>query len=319
MKKGLVIKSKENIAEDIALINTYTRSDLTEDEVYTFSVVLCDNEIDRDFERFTVESLFSLQELFVGKTGIIDHNPTAKNQLARIYKTNVEAVEGKLTTTSDQYFRLVAKAYIPKTDENKEIIGKIETGILKEVSVGCSVENTLCSICGNPINSSMCNHHKGKRYGENLCFGELIGVTDAYEWSFVAVPAQKNAGVIKSFLKGEEFMESIITCLKSEKQLTLSKEEKVKLLSYIQSLEKDAECGRVYRENLVNDIKRFSLLSKSGISSSTMDTIVKALPINELCELRSVYEKRASNSLPIVPQSYKLQEENRNENQEFTI
>lgn len=61
MKKGLVIKSNENLAEDIALINTYTRSDLTEDEVYTFSVVLCDNEVDRDYERFTVESLLNLK------------------------------------------------------------------------------------------------------------------------------------------------------------------------------------------------------------------------------------------------------------------
>lgn len=110
MKKGLVIKSKENLAEDIALINTYTRSDLTEDEVYTFSVVLCDNEVDRDYERFTVESLFALEKLFVGKTGIMDHSPKAENQLARIYKTGVEAVDGEVTTTGDQYFRLIAKA-----------------------------------------------------------------------------------------------------------------------------------------------------------------------------------------------------------------
>ena len=84
MKKGLVIKSNENLAEDIALINTYTRSDLTEDEVYTFSVVLCDNEVDRDYERFTVESLYELEKLLVGKTGIMDHSPNAENKISRI-------------------------------------------------------------------------------------------------------------------------------------------------------------------------------------------------------------------------------------------
>jgi len=179
MKKGLVIKSNENLAEDIALINTYTRSDLTEDEVYTFSVVLCDNEVDRDYERFTVESLFALEKLFVGKTGIMDHSPKAENQLARIYKTEVQAVEGEVTITGDQYFRLIAKAYVPKTESTKDFISKLETGILKEVSVGCSVESTLCSICGNPINSSMCNHHKGEYYGDTLCYGELTGLIES--------------------------------------------------------------------------------------------------------------------------------------------
>lgn len=319
MKKGLVIKSKENLAEDIALINTYTRSDLTEDEVYTFSVVLCDNEVDRDYERFTVESLFELEKLFVGKTGIMDHSPKAENQLARIYKTEVQAVDGEVTTTGDQYFRLIAKAYVPKTESTKDFISKLETGILKEVSVGCSVESTLCSICGNPINSSMCNHHKGEYYGDTLCYGELTGVKDAYEWSFVAVPSQKKAGVIKSFLKGENFMENIIKCLKSEKQVTLNKDEKVKLLSYIQSLEKDAECGMAYRESVVKDIMRLSLISKSGISSTTMESIVKTLSINELCELRNVYQDRASERLPIVPQSYKENKSVSNKNQEFTI
>ena len=29
-------------------INKFTRRELTEDELYTFSVILCDNEIDRD-------------------------------------------------------------------------------------------------------------------------------------------------------------------------------------------------------------------------------------------------------------------------------
>lgn len=60
MRIGTVIKSAEG-ENDLQLINQYTRKDLKADEVYTFSVVLCDNDVDRDYERFTVESLFSLQ------------------------------------------------------------------------------------------------------------------------------------------------------------------------------------------------------------------------------------------------------------------
>lgn len=319
MKKGLVIKSADSTNQDMELINSYTRSDLTPDEVYTFRVVLCDNDIDRDFERFTVESLFSLEKLFVGKTGIVDHNPSANNQMARIYKTEVESIEGKITQTNDQYFRLVASAYIPRNEENESIISKIETGILKEVSVGCSVKETTCSICGNPINSPLCSHHKGEIYNDKMCFGELSGVTDAYEWSFVAVPAQREAGVIKSFIKGEVSMENIMKSLSGEQSVTLDVNEQREIVKYVHSLEADAENGRKYRNSLMADVKRYALLGNSEISQNTMDSIVKSLSIEGLCELRDIYEKQASAVFPMKPQTYVEHKENSSENDGFTI
>ena len=39
-------------AEELAEINRFTRTPLTAEEVYCFAVRLCDNEVDRDFERF---------------------------------------------------------------------------------------------------------------------------------------------------------------------------------------------------------------------------------------------------------------------------
>ena len=56
-------------------INRFTRKELTEDDVYCFSVILCDNEIDRDCEKFSVEALKELAGLFIGKTGIFNHDP----------------------------------------------------------------------------------------------------------------------------------------------------------------------------------------------------------------------------------------------------
>ena len=38
--------------EDMVLINRLAREELTAEQVYTFSLRLCDNEIDRDWERF---------------------------------------------------------------------------------------------------------------------------------------------------------------------------------------------------------------------------------------------------------------------------
>ena len=76
-------------------INRFTRRKLTGDEVYVFSVILCDNDIDRDCERFSDKALEALKDSFVGKTGIFDHNAAAVNQNARIFDT--ELVTEQLT------------------------------------------------------------------------------------------------------------------------------------------------------------------------------------------------------------------------------
>ena len=46
--------------EDLEQINTLTRRALKAEEVYTFAVRLCDNEIDRDMERFDEDTLEEL-------------------------------------------------------------------------------------------------------------------------------------------------------------------------------------------------------------------------------------------------------------------
>lgn len=199
---GTVIKTIDNTTEqDMALVNSYARRELTPEEVYLFSAALCDNDIDRDFERFTTESLFRLEKLFVGKTGILDHNPSAKNQVARIISCNVEPVPGEITAAGDQLYRLMARAYILRTEENRDLIASIDAGIIKEVSVGCSINQTICSICGQDYRSPMCSHIKGRVYDGKICYGNLTEPTDAYEFSFVAVPAQRAAGVVKAKMK----------------------------------------------------------------------------------------------------------------------
>ena len=46
--------------EELERINTFAKRALTADEVYTFAVKLCDNQIDRDGERFTEATLEQL-------------------------------------------------------------------------------------------------------------------------------------------------------------------------------------------------------------------------------------------------------------------
>lgn len=170
-------------------INRLTRRELTAEEVYTFPVRACDDLPDRDYERFTESCLEGLAKLFVGKTVIFDHAWTATGQTARIYAASVEQGEGE-----SHYLRL--ECYMLRSPENASLIDAIDGGILKEVSVGCAVRTATCNICGQAYGG--CDHRKGQEYDGRLCIAELSDVTDAYELSFVAVPAQRAAGVVKS-------------------------------------------------------------------------------------------------------------------------
>lgn len=183
-------------ADDLALINALARRELGVDEVYTFALRLCDNDIDRDFERFDDSILDELAPMFVGVSGVFDHQWFARGQTARIYRTEVVGGDGTLTADGRPYRYLKGWAYMMRTGENAALIAEIDGGIKREVSVGCAVEKVLCSICGGELDQ--CPHEKGEEYDGQLCHGVLTGATDAYEWSFVAVPAQRKAGVIKS-------------------------------------------------------------------------------------------------------------------------
>ena len=184
--KGLVA------AEELPLVNAQALRELAEDEVFLFRIAAADDRVDRDCERFTAETLKELAALFIGKTVIMDHNWTAKNQTARIYAGDVEEADG--------VSRMILRAYMLKTEETAEAIRAIEGGILREVSVGCAIKESRCSICGELYGS--CPHRKGNEYDGEICHATLHGAVDAYELSFVAVPAQREAGIVKGY-KGD--------------------------------------------------------------------------------------------------------------------
>jgi len=185
----------ENLMEKL---NQFTRRELSEDEVYIFPVTLCDNDIDRDNERFSRKALDTLAEKFIGVTGIFDHDPKGENQTARVFASEV-VEEDRLTAAGEPYAYLKGYAYMVRTDKNADLIREIDGGIKKEVSVSCAADKHICSICGADRRTKTCRHVKGRRYDGKRCFVTLDDISDAYEWSFVAVPAQVRAGVTKGF------------------------------------------------------------------------------------------------------------------------
>ena len=202
IQKAASLGAQEVTEQELKEINKYSLKPLKAEDVFTFKAILCDNELDRDFEQFTVKALQDLQKLFLGKTVIKDHHWTADNQVARIYAT--ELVENTKTAKSGEtYTQLVAHCYMAKTESNADLIAEIEAGIKKEGSIGCAVSSAICSICGTDNAKDYCRHWPGKSYekegGPQVCTFSLSGARDAYEFSLVAVPAQRAAGVSKSY------------------------------------------------------------------------------------------------------------------------
>lgn len=261
------------IREELAHINRFARAELTEEQVYVFSVRLCDNEVDRDFERFDTAALERLGELFLGKSGIFDHQWSAQGQTARIYRTEVVRESAVATAAGDGYCWLKGWAYMLRTEKNRDLIAEIEGGIKKEVSVGVSMGRSVCSVCG--AESGGCQHVKGQVYGGQLCFIELRDPADAYEWSFVAVPAQRRAGVLKRF--GQESGETAL-------------------------LRKQAALGRRYLTELRREVVRLAMLADDGLDGGVFAKAADRLEEPELLELKAAYEARAAKRFPAAPQ-----------------
>ena len=296
MKEGYVEKSGEADERALALINRYTRRELAAGEVYTFSVVLCDNEIDRDYERFTSDALQKLSALFVGRTGIFDHQNRSGNQAARIYSCQVERPEGRVTSYGEPYARLVAGAYLPRGGKNDDLILQLDAGIKKEVSVGCSVGAVRCSVCGESVRDGGCRHQKGREYGGTVCHHILEEPTDAYEWSFVAVPAQREAGVVKHFLPEED------------KACALSGTQVEQLRGYLENLEQRARVGDEYQANLRKEVVRLSGMLQPDVTLSVMDGVAKRMTLGELKAFHKAYSQMAEERFPAMPQLTRTEE-----------
>ena len=231
--KAASLTAGEATEEDMKAINKHTLEPLKAEDVFTFKAVLCDNEVDRDFEKFSLKALQDLQKLFLGKTVIKDHDHRAENQVARIYRTELVHT-GKLLKSGEEYTQLVAHCYMVKTAGNADLIAEIKGGIKKEGSVGCAVKSSFCSICGTDNAKSYCRHFRGRTYekegGPQVCTFTLDGAKDAYEFSLVAVPAQRAAGVSKSYT-GETVYEAQEGHEDESKENTPGLEEKAKALA----------------------------------------------------------------------------------------
>ena len=278
IRKGTeIVSGGVPTAAQLEAINALAKARLNGEQVYVFSVRLCDDQVDRDGERFDTAALPALAKLFIGKTGIVDHKWSADKQVARIFETQVVKEQGI------SYIK--AWAYIRRGGENEEIIADIEAGIKKEVSVGCAMGRSICSVCGSEYGT--CGHLKGEIYDGTVCCAILQEPVDAYEFSFVAVPAQKEAGVLKGFGTGKKL---------KELALEFGAQEEYR------QLQKQAELGRLYEKQLKDEVVRLSLTLDLGIAEPVLRNLTKTAGAEDLLALKKALEARVNEMLPVTCQ-----------------
>ena len=275
-------------AAQLEAINGQAKASMTAEQVYVFSLRLCDDQVDRDMERFDTAALPGLAKLFIGKTGIVDHQWSAGNQVARIFEAEV--------VQEDRVSYIKAWAYIRRGGVNEEVIADIEAGIKKEVSVGCAMGRAVCSICGSEYGT--CGHVKGEHYDGQLCVAILKEPMDAYEFSFVAVPAQPNAGVLKALGGGNRTLKELAEQFGAQNEY--------------RTLLKEAQLGREYKKQIGNDVVRLCLSLDLGVEEPALRAITEKAGAEELLKLKEALETRLAESMPMVTQlsgSFKKAEE----------
>lgn len=279
IKKGTeAVSSGAPTAAQLEAINAQAKARLSGEQVYVFSLRLCDDQVDRDHERFDDAALPGLARLFLGKTGILDHRWSADNQVARIFETQVVKEKGV------SYIK--AWAYIRRGGANEELIADIEAGIKKEVSVGCAMGRAVCSVCGSEYGT--CGHRKGESYDGQVCCAVLQEPLDAYEFSFVAVPAQPDAGVLKA-MGGKQ------RCLKELAEEFGAQAE-------YRDLFQQAQLGQRYRKELEDNVVRLGLALELGVAEPVLRSVAQVTAPEDLLALKAALEERLAEWMPVTMQ-----------------
>jgi len=183
------------------------------------------------FPRTELEAAY---QTFVGRNIFLDHNSESS-----LYSSGkiIDALPIDDKETGEYYIELLGK--IDRT-LHPEICRKIETGELNSTSMGCSVDESICSICGTVLHSDAdekCKHMSmglGKEFPAetdmpeyNIKQGDLIPCFSINkgivfnEDSIVGVPADPTA-VIKTVLSNVKSQMSRTGSLTKKEQIDLT-------------------------------------------------------------------------------------------------
>lgn len=299
---------------DLELINRHTLVPLTKDDVYTFNVQLCDNDVDRVGDKMTDSFLEQVANHITGVTGLKDHDWNVENQLARLYAAEVVTDDSNTTVLGEPRKYVLGKAYTLR--KNEDLVDNINAGLLKETSISFNSKDDVCSICGAPMVKDMndvghcSNKHIAGHYYENkLCFNKLNKLDDVLEWSLVAVPCQRKAGINNKNLGGNNIMkkaELLIRQFMSSKSYDKAAPEDKATIDGLVDTEdvelSDEDIRKLVEENgklkeKVKDLENEVKLANSGRERDKIEAIVS----KSIDEMKPLTEKVKEMMLKDIP------------------
>ena len=204
-------------AEDdtLALINQFALHPLSPDDVYVRRMVLANDHLDRDHERFSEEVLREFARTLPGKSFLVGHQHGAA-PVGRFFHAEVmpaahpqqtpdcglqaaatPAPSSRSLESGARSLHLVASFYTVKTQDNEGFRQQIDGGVYSYVSLGFRCQQLLCDICGKDMKSSLCPHYPGKSYNGSAATGTWKGQAEALEASLVYLGAQFGAQFVK--------------------------------------------------------------------------------------------------------------------------
>ena len=111
---------------------------------------------------------------------------------------------------------------------------------------------------------------------------------DAYEFSFVAVPAQREAGVLKAAGRGAGVLKELAEANGAQAEY--------------RALYKQAELGKRYQKELEDSVVRLGLSLELGVSEPVLRNLAKTAAAEDLLELKAALQARLDEMLPVTTQ-----------------
>ena len=110
---------------------------------------------------------------------------------------------------------------------------------------------------------------------------------DAYEFSFVAVPAQRNAGVMKA-MAGKRCLKELADEFGAQAEY--------------RALYKQAQLGQRYEKELQDSVVRLGLSLELGVAEPVLRNLAKTAAAEDLLALKEALEARLNEMMPVTTQ-----------------
>lgn len=285
--KEFAVRAEATEAEpgDLELINQqYALRPLAAEEVYIRRLALCNDQVDRTFERFPVPYLQRFAATLPGKP-LLAHHDRSQFPMGRFFRAEVKSSDelGLPRGEDDRPSNwLVCWVYLVKTSGNEEVRRQIDAGVYSHVSIGYRWADLTCDLCGRSYFRSDCPHVIGQSYESRTCTATYSGDeerVEAVEGSLVYLGAQYGAVITKSDNRREE-----------KAALSHRKEGGEDVLA--------AE-GREYRAELRAEILRLGRCLHAGIEAETLLEALGDVGAPRLRELLTDYRRRFDGVFPI--------------------